>query len=44
MGLKEDLEFKGNDFSNVASGYAVAHLIMQIPNGQSVVPSVTFGC
>jgi hypothetical protein len=33
MGLKEDLKFKGNDFSNVASAYAIAHLLMQIPNG-----------
>jgi hypothetical protein len=35
MGLKKDLKFKGNDFSNVASAYAIAHLLMQGPNGRN---------
>lgn len=33
MGLKEDLHFQGNDFSHVATAYAVGHLVMQFPNG-----------
>ncbi|KAF2405187.1 MFS general substrate transporter [Trichodelitschia bisporula] len=32
MGLPKDLHFKHGDFSNVASGYAFAHLAMQLPN------------
>jgi hypothetical protein len=34
MGIKKDLNFKGNDFSNIASAYAIAHLLMQGPNGR----------
>jgi MFS family permease len=36
MGLKQDLKFKGNDFSNVASASAIAHLVMQVPNSYIV--------
>jgi MFS family permease len=36
MGLKQDLNFKGNDFSNVASASAIAHLVMQLPNAYIV--------
>lgn len=32
MGIKKDLHFAPADFSNIASAYAVAHLLMQIPN------------
>jgi hypothetical protein len=35
MGIKKDLNFKGNDFSNIASAYAIAHLLMQGPNGKN---------
>jgi expansin (peptidoglycan-binding protein) len=37
MGLKKDLNFKGNEFSHVASAYAIAHLVMQGPNGKTNV-------
>jgi MFS family permease len=36
MGLKQDLKFRGNDFSNVASASAIAHLVMQVPNAYIV--------
>ncbi|KAF2673864.1 MFS general substrate transporter [Microthyrium microscopicum] len=32
MGIKKDLKLKGNEFSHIASAYAVAHLLMQVPN------------
>ena len=33
MGLVEDLDLKGNDFSNTASYFFVAYLIAEVPNG-----------
>jgi hypothetical protein len=38
MGLKKDLKFKENEFSHVASAYAIAHLVMQGPNGMLTAP------
>ncbi|KAF2421119.1 putative allantoate protein [Tothia fuscella] len=32
MGMKKDLKLKGSQFSHPPTGYAVAHLVMQIPN------------
>lgn len=32
MGIKKDLHFGKGDFSNIASAYAIAHLVCQIPN------------
>lgn len=37
MGIKKDLKFKGNDFSNVASASAIAHLVMQAPIGKAKI-------
>lgn len=34
MGIKKDLHFKGNDFSNIASATSLSLLLMQIPNGE----------
>jgi MFS transporter, ACS family, allantoate permease len=32
MGIKKDLHFNHGDFSNVATAYAVTHLLCQFPN------------
>lgn len=40
MGLKEDLQLKGNDFSNAATAFWIAFLIAQPPN--STLPSRLF--
>ena len=40
MGLQKDLQLKGNDFTNVATAFFVAFIIVEIPNGmlQHYVP------
>jgi len=35
MGLKKDIKLRGNDFGHVVTAYAIAHLVMQAPNGRS---------
>lgn len=39
MGMKEDLQLKGNEFSNVATAFFVAYLIAELPMGENCVTS-----
>jgi hypothetical protein len=34
MGMKEDLQLKGNEFSNVATAFFVAYLVAELPMGE----------
>jgi hypothetical protein len=34
MGMKEDLELQGNEFSNVATAFFVAYLVAELPMGE----------
>jgi hypothetical protein len=34
MGIREDLNLRGNDFTNVATFFFVAYILAEFPNGQ----------
>jgi hypothetical protein len=34
MGMKEDLQLKGNEFSNVATAFFAAYLVAELPMGE----------
>jgi len=34
MGMKEDLQLRGNEFSNVATAFFVAYLVAELPMGE----------
>jgi fucose permease len=34
MGMKEDLQLKGNEFSNIATAFFVAYLVAELPMGE----------
>lgn len=42
MGIKKDLHFVGNDFSNIASASSLSLLLMQIPNSKFVYKPIGF--
>jgi hypothetical protein len=35
MGMKEDLQLKGNEFTNVATAFFVAYLVAELPMGEN---------
>lgn len=37
MGITKDLKLKGNDFSNVATSFFIAYLVMEVPNGEPCI-------
>lgn len=34
MGLRQDLQLKGNDFTNIATAFFVAFIVAEMPNGK----------
>lgn len=41
MGMNEDLDLKGNDFSNAATAFFIAYLVAEVPTGMLLQVKIT---